>query len=86
MNNPWQSIDTAPREQWLEVCGDSGYANQRWFIINAEATEKYSDGRLFWLDATGEPLSDHGWTPLFWRLMTSLPRAEPKEVQPSSSS
>ncbi len=77
MDNNWILIDNpdhnfyAPPGKWLEVCGDSGYVSQRWFIINAIFE------RDAWYDATGTRLSENGWEPTHWRRMSSIPKADP---------
>ena len=77
MDNNWNLIDNTddsfkqPIGRWLEVCGDSGYVMQRWFIINAIFE------RGAWYDATGTRLSETGWVPLYWRRMSSIPKADP---------
>ncbi len=82
MDNNWILIDNpdhnfyAPPGKWLEVCGDSGYVTQRWFIINAIFE------RDDWYDATGTRLSETGWTPLYWRRMSSVPSSVPKKAYP----
>jgi hypothetical protein len=78
MENLWMFIDNAdprfvaPHNKWMEVCGDSGYVGQRWFIINAI----YERGD--WYDCTGTRLSENGWLPTHYRRMSSVPSKEPK--------
>jgi hypothetical protein len=74
--NPWRKIESAPKNEWLEVCGASGTGSFPWFIAIAKFDPDYHP-RDPWMDIHWYPLSDPGWKPLYWRKVSSFPRKEP---------
>lgn len=69
----WQPIATAPKDEWIEVCGDSGYSTVDHFIAVARHNATYRPLNP-WRNVQNDALSDCGWTPLFWRKLSSVPQ------------
>jgi hypothetical protein len=72
----WQAIRSAPRGRLVEVAGDSGYRNYRWFTCLAVLEDKYREGEHYWRGVDGDLLEDRGWHPIAWREATH-PKCEP---------
>ena len=68
----WRPIESAPWETEVLLTGDSGYiAPHDRFVINGYREPDWHGGA--WNDATGSPLSDHGWEPTHWAPAPMLP-------------
>lgn len=72
MTLDWQPIETAPKGEWVLVCGDSGVAQPPAFVAIAihDADFRPLDP---WRDFYMNALSDNCWPPLFWCPLPALP-------------
>jgi hypothetical protein len=69
----WQPISSAPRNEWIEVCGDSGMNSPQHFITLAIHDANYRPLEP-WRNVQLDALRDFGWIPLFWRRASSVPQ------------
>jgi hypothetical protein len=72
--HPWQPIKTAPRNEWVEVCGDSGVSTIPHFLTLARRYDVKYLSLDPWRDVQNETLSDRGWVPQFWRQPSTFPK------------
>lgn len=80
-HRPWALVSAGefPRDEWIEVAGDSGYTRQKWFVAVAKHDAEYRPLNP-WIDVQNNGLSDCGWTPLLWRPL-DLPAGIPKDYE-----
>lgn len=69
--NPWQPIETAPNNNYIEVCGDSGYSTFPHFLAVAKRDPEYRGNS--WLSVQNDRLSNNGWEPTHWRYLGEFP-------------
>ena len=72
-NEMWQPIETAPKDQFLLLCGPSGYTTTPMVVTTGRMCSDYHTGR--WLDHTNDDLTDWGFKPTHWAPLT-LPGAK----------
>ena len=72
----WQPIETAPRDQFLLLCGLSGYTTTPMVVTTGCMCSDYHVGR--WIDHANDDLTDWGFTPTHWAPLI-LPGAQPVE-------
>ncbi|MCK7495075.1 MAG: hypothetical protein MZW92_31305 [Comamonadaceae bacterium] len=72
IENSWLPIETAPPEETVLLCGESGMVapNDR-FVTLGYREYGYRKGQ--WLDIKNDLLSEHGWHPTHWLPMSALP-------------
>jgi hypothetical protein len=70
----WQPIETAPKDQFLLLCGLSGYTTTPMVVTTGCMCSDYHAGR--WIDHANDDLTDWGFTPTHWAPLT-LPGAQP---------
>ena len=72
----WQPIETAPIEQFLLLCGPSGYTTTPMVVTTGRMCSDYHTGR--WIDHANDDLTDWGFKPTHWAPLI-LPGAQPVE-------
>ena len=70
----WQSIETAPKDRFLLLCGPSGYTTTPMVVTTGRMCSDYHAGR--WIDHANDDLTDWGFTPTHWAPLV-LPGAQP---------
>ena len=60
----WQPIETAPKDQFLLLCGLSGYTTTPMVVTTGCMCSDYHVGR--WIDHANDDLTDWGFTPTHW--------------------
>ena len=70
----WQPIETAPKDQFLLLCGLSGYTTTPMVVTTGRMCSDYHAGR--WIDHANDDLTDWGFKPTHWAPLT-LPGAQP---------
>ena len=70
----WQPIETAPMDQFLLLCGPSGYTTTPMVVTTGRMCSDYHAGR--WIDHANDDLTDWGFKPTHWAPLT-LPGAQP---------
>ena len=75
----WQPIETAPRDQFLLLCGPSGYTTTPMVVTTGRMCSDYHAGR--WIDHANDDLTDWGFTPMHWSPLV-LPGAQPAPIIP----
>ena len=73
----WQPIETAPKDQFLLLCGLSGYTTTPMVVTTGRMCSDYHAGR--WIDHANDDLTDWGFTPTHWAPLT-LPGAQAQNV------
>ena len=79
----WQPIETAPMDQFLLLCGPSGYTTTPMVVTTGRMCSDYHAGR--WIDHANDDLIDWGFTPTHWAPLT-LPGAQPAPIVPEGIS
>lgn len=72
----WQPIETAPKDQFLLLCGLSGYTTTPMVVTTGRMCSDYHTGR--WIDHANDDLTDWGFKPTHWAPLT-LPGAQPAQ-------
>ena len=72
----WQPIETAPKDQFLLLCGLSGYTTTPMVVTTGRMCSDYHIGR--WIDHANDDLIDWGFEPTHWMPLI-LPGAQPVE-------
>ena len=75
----WQPIETAPRDQFLLLCGPSGYTTTPMVVTTGRMCSDYHAGR--WIDHANDDLTDWGFRPTHWAPLV-LPGAQPAPSLP----
>jgi len=75
----WQPIETAPKDQFLLLCGLSGYTTTPMVVTTGRMCSDYHAGR--WIDHANDDLTDWGFKPTHWAPLT-LPGAQPTPSVP----
>jgi len=70
----WQPIETSPKDQFLLLCGLSGYTTTPMVVTTGCMCSDYHAGR--WIDHANDDLTDWGFKPTHWAPLT-LPGAQP---------
>ena len=71
MTFDWQPIATAPKDEFLLLCGPSGYTTIPMVVTTGRMCSDYHAGR--WIDHANDDLSDWGFEPTHWMPLTNLP-------------
>ena len=71
----WQPIETAPMDQFLLLCGPSGYTTTPMVVTTGRMCSDYHAGR--WIDHANDDLTEWGFEPTHWAPLV-LPGAQPK--------
>jgi hypothetical protein len=69
----WQPIETAPKDQFLLLCGPSGYTTTPMVVTTGRMCSDYHAGR--WIDHANDDLTDWGFEPTHWMPLPDLPGA-----------
>ena len=69
----WQPIETAPKDQFLLLCGPSGYTTIPMVVTTGRMCSDYHVGRG--IDHANDDLTDWGFKPTHWAPLT-LPGAK----------
>lgn len=64
----WQPIETAPKDQFLLLCGPSGYTTTPMVVTTGRMCSDYHAGR--WIDHANDDLTDWGFKPTHWAPLT----------------
>ena len=72
----WQPIETAPKDQFLLLCGPSGYTTTPMVVTTGRMCSDYHTGR--WIDHANDDLTGWGFKPTHWAPLT-LPGAQPAQ-------
>ena len=75
----WQPIETAPKDQFLLLCGPSGYTTTPMVVTTGRMCSDYHAGR--WIDHANDDLTDWGFEPTHWAPL-DLPGAQPTPSVP----
>ena len=70
----WQPIETAPKDQFLLLCGPSGYTTTPMVVTTGRMCSDYHAGR--WIDHANNDLTDWCFKPTHWAPLI-LPGAQP---------
>ena len=70
----WQPIETAPKDQFLLLCGPSEYTITPMVVTTGCMYSDYHAGR--WIDHANDDLADWGFKPTHWAPLI-LPGAQP---------
>ena len=70
----WQPIETAPKDQFLLLCGPSEYTITPMVVTTGCMYSDYHAGR--WIDHANDDLTDWGFEPTHWAPLI-LPDAQP---------
>ena len=76
----WQPIETAPRDQFLLLCGPSGYTTTPMVVTTGRMCSDYHAGR--WIAHANDDLADLGFEPTHWMPLPDLPGAQPAPSVP----
>ena len=76
----WQPIETAPKDQFLLLCGPSGYTTTPMVVTTGRMCSDYHTGR--WIDHANDDLTDWGFKPTHWAPLI-LPGAQPAPIVPN---
>jgi hypothetical protein len=76
----WQPIETAPKDQFLLLCGPSGYTTTPMVVTSGRMCSDYHAGR--WIDHANDDLTDWGFEPTHWMPLPDLPGAQPAPSVP----
>ena len=79
----WQPIETAPKDQFLLLCGLSGYTTTPMVVTTGRMCSDYHAGR--WIDHANDDLTDWGFEPTHWAPLV-LPGAQPAPSVPDGIS
>ena len=79
----WQPIETAPRDQFLLLCGPSGYTTTPMVVTTGRMCSDYHAGR--WIDHANDDLTDWGFKPTHWAPLI-LPGAKSAPSVPGAKS
>ncbi len=71
----WQPIETAPMDQFLLLCGPSGYTTTPMVVTTGRMCSDYHAGR--WIDHANDDLTDWGFEPTHWATLPDPPGAQP---------
>lgn len=71
----WFPVEGAPPDEWIEVCGPSGYKSTSHFLCLAQ----FSMDRG-WIGVSGDRLSECGWEPTHWRMLGDFPSLPVEEA------
>lgn len=71
----WQPIETAPMDQFLLLCGPSGYTTTPMVVTTGRMCSDYHAGR--WIDHANDDLTEWGFDPTHWMPLSDLPGAQP---------
>jgi hypothetical protein len=71
----WQPIETAPKDQFLLLCGPSGYTTTPMVVTSGRMCSDYHAGR--WIDHANDDLTEWGFEPTHWMPLPDLPGAQP---------
>lgn len=74
----WQPIETAPKDQFLLLCGLSGYTTTPMVVTTGRMCSDYHVGR--WIDHANDDLTDWGFEPTHWAPLI-LPGAKAQPAQ-----
>ena len=69
----WQPIETAPKDQYVLLCGPSEYTMTPMVVMTGIMCSDYHAGR--WIDHANDDLTDWGFKPTHWAPLT-LPGAK----------
>ena len=75
----WQPIETAPMDQFLLLCGPSGYTTPPMVVTTGRMCSDYHAGR--WIDHANDDLIDWGFEPTHWAPLI-FPGAQPAQSVP----
>lgn len=78
----WQPIETAPKDQFLLLCGPSGYTTTPMVVTTGCMCSDYHVGR--WIDHANDDLTDWGFEPTHWAPLI-LPSAQPAPIEQDTS-
>ena len=76
----WQPIETAPMDQFLLLCGPSGYTTTPMVVTTGRMCSDYHAGR--WIDHANDDLTDWDFEPTYWKPLPDLPAAQPAPSVP----
>ena len=76
----WQPIETAPKDQFLLLCGPSGYTTTPMVVTTGRMCSDYHAGR--WIDHANDDLTDWGFEPTHWMPLPERPGAQPAPIPP----
>lgn len=76
----WQPIETAPMDQFLLLCGPSGYTTTPMVVTTGRMCSDYHAGR--WIDHANDDLTDWGFEPTHWATLPDPPGAQPAPSVP----
>ena len=65
----WQTIETAPNDEYVLVACPSGYVTMDWDYRMA----KYDSERQGWIEVSGDWLTEYGLKPLWWAPLPNNP-------------
>ena len=80
----WQPIETAPKDQFLLLCGPSGYTTIPMVVTTGRVCSDYHAGR--WIDHANDDLTDWGFEPTHWMPLPDFPGATPAPSVPEDFS
>ena len=69
----WQTIETAPKDKFLLLCGPSGYTTTPWRKVTGIMHSNYHAGR--WIDHANDDLVDWGFEPTHWMPLPAPPES-----------
>lgn len=69
----WQTIETAPKDKFLLLCGPSGYTTTPLVFTTGIMRSNYHAGR--WIDHANNDLVDWGFEPTHWTPLPAPPES-----------
>lgn len=69
----WQTIETAPKDKFVLLCGPSGYTTTPLVFTTGIMRSNYHAGR--WIDHANDDLVDWGFEPTHWMPLPTPPES-----------
>ena len=69
----WQTIETAPKDKFVLLCGPSGYTTTPLVFTTGIMCSNYHAGR--WIDHANDDLVDWGFEPTHWMPLPTPPES-----------
>ncbi len=72
-DGPWRSVETAPKDRFVLLCGPSGYTTTPLVFTTGIMHSNYHAGR--WIDHANDDLVDWGFEPTHWMPLPAPPES-----------
>ena len=72
-DSPWRSVETAPKDRFVLLCGPSGYTTTPLVFTTGIMRSNYRAGS--WIDHANDDLVDWGFEPTHWMPLPAPPES-----------